>query len=53
MSELKIKNVEYADDGQEAQQMLSEALKKEMQFDCCILDYNMPFINGIKVIKWY
>ena len=53
MSELKIKNVEYANDGEEASQMLKETLKKETHFDCCIIDYGMPIINGIKVIKQY
>jgi CheY-like chemotaxis protein len=52
-NELKIENVKYANDGQETYQMLQEALKKETPFDCCILDYSMPIINGIEVIKWY
>ena len=53
MNELKIKNLEYANNGQEASQMLKETLKKEKRFDCCILDYSMPIINGIKVIEQY
>jgi CheY-like chemotaxis protein len=53
MNELKIKNLEYANDGKEASQMLKETLKKETRFDCCIIDYGMPIINGIKVIKQY
>jgi len=52
-SELSIKSIEYANDGQEAYQMLKDAVEKETPFDCCILDYSMPIINGIKVIEQY
>ena len=52
-NELKITNVVFAKDGQEACQILKETFKKEVHFDCCIIDYSMPFINGINVIKWY
>ena len=53
MNELKIKDIEYAKDGKEAFHMLKESLKKERPYDCCIIDYGMPILNGIEVIKWY
>jgi CheY-like chemotaxis protein len=53
INELKIKNVEFSNDGNEAYQKLEDAAEKEMTFDCIILDHDMPILTGITVIKMY
>jgi CheY-like chemotaxis protein len=51
--EFKIKNTEFARDGQEARKILKENLVKNKRFDWIILDYSMPIMDGVKVIMWY
>ena len=52
-NELDICDIEYARDGSEAHKILKESFEKQSHFDFILLDFSMPIIDGITVIKWY
>ena len=45
-------HVIHAGDGQEAQEMISEAQKNKAPFEVVITDYLMPHTDGLELVDW-
>jgi two-component system, chemotaxis family, chemotaxis protein CheY len=53
MQDLRVQRVEMAADGREARNLLYAAFDKGDPFDIVFLDWNMPNIEGIDVLKHF
>ncbi|MCL2474343.1 MAG: response regulator [Alphaproteobacteria bacterium] len=53
LMELKIENVQGANDGNEAIDMIQRAKQEGAPYDVVFLDWNMPTILGIEVLSYF
>lgn len=48
---IELKNIVFCQDGQEALEQIKDSVSNNNGFNLLILDYNMPFLSGLDVIK--
>ena len=53
MRKHKVRNVAFASDGIEARDTIIDAYERKMPFDVVFLDWNMPGLTGIDILKHF
>ncbi len=53
LSSHNVSRVDTASDGQEARAMIADANSKEVPYDIVFLDWNMPVMLGIEVLRYF